>query len=249
MYYYALENIQKNIEKSTITYISGGKIGDFIQQLSVIYEKYLVDRKLAILYISNHGGEFLYGVDKAYQDLYPIVSRQPYIKEFKIHNGEPYDIDLSSWRNHAFLMFEDNYLSWMKKEYGIEWGRHKWILDIPKDPRWETKVIINTTPNRFPTLIDWGDVFQNSINDIVFVGFEPENHQHFSRVLHHIPYYCPKSMIELAIILNSCKMFVGSLSSPLSIAFGLHIPVMVGLYNNPFDFPAFCNMAKNIFEK
>ena len=230
------------------TYISGGKLGDFIQQMSVIYEKYLSDNIPAVLYIVNKGDDFRHGVETAYKDLYDIVSIQPYIKEFKIYNGEPYDIDLSEWRKHTNPFWHgDNYLGWMKKEYDVDWGKNKWLLNIPTDPVWENKIVINTTRNRFPTMIDWNKIFEeNNKDEFVFVGFEQEDYNHFTTCVREIPVYYVSSLNELCVIINSCKTFIGSLSSPLSLAFGLHAPLIIGLYNNPFDFPAFSTMGKNI---
>lgn len=214
-----------------LTYISGGKIGDFIQQMSVIYEKYQVNKQPATLYISDRGDNFQSGVNKAYEDLHPIVSVQPYIKEFKIHQGEPYDMDLSSWRQHA------------------DWGKHKWLLNIPTYEAWKDKVIINTTQNRFPMMVDWEQLFgRHPTEKIMFVGFEKKEHSHFIRTIHHIPFYRPQSLMEMCVLINSCKFFVGSLSSPLSIALALHTPHQIGLYNNNdrFDLPTFYKIGRNI---
>lgn len=235
--------------RKPLTYVSGGKIGDFIQQMSVIYENYRRDKQPASLFISERGDDFQYGIHQAYKDLHPIVSAQPYIEEFKIHQGEPYDVDLSSWRRHADFNFQDNYMEWMKKEYDVVWGKHKWLLNIPTHEAWEDKVVINTTQNRFPTMVDWETLFdRHPIEDIVFVGFEKKEHLHFTRTIHHIPFYRPPSLMEMCMLLNSCKLFVGSLSLPLSMALGLHIPHKIGLYNDAdmFDLPAFSTMGRNI---
>jgi len=242
----------KQMIKKPLAYVSGGKIGDFIQQMSVIYEKYQANQQPATLYISDRGDTFQYGVQKAYEDLYPIVSAQPYIQEFKIHQGEPYDVDLSSWRRHAVFKFKDNYLEWMKKEYDVDWGKHKWLLNMPTLEAWKDKVVINTTRNRFPTMVDWETVFdEHPIEKIMFVGFEKKEHLHFTKIIHHIPFYRPPSLMDMCVILNSCKLFMGSLSLPLSIALGLHAPHKIGLYNdvNMFDLPAFYSMERNMPSK
>jgi len=234
-------------------YISGGKLGDFIQQMSIIYERFLLDKKPAILYISERGDKFRHGVKRAYTDLLPIVSKQPYIKEFKIHNGEQYDIDLSRWRRHIYVdkKFMDDYLTWMKKEYNIDWGKNKWIFDIPCDAIWKDKIVINTTSYRFPDIIDW-KIFFNRIDygNILFVGFDKNEHDHFVKNAHKINYYCPHSLEELFTIINSCKLFIGSLSAPLSIAFSIHTPTKIGFYKhtkrNFNDYKHFHNIGQNI---
>jgi hypothetical protein len=84
----------------SIIYISGGLLGDFIHQLSIINEVYIKTKKKGVLYIANIGDTFRNGLDKTYNDLYEIVILQEYIEDFKIYNNEKYDIDLSIWRSY-----------------------------------------------------------------------------------------------------------------------------------------------------
>ena len=52
-----------------IIYISGGLLGDFIHQLSVINEKYLETGRKGVLYISTSVGDgFRFGIGRAYSD-------------------------------------------------------------------------------------------------------------------------------------------------------------------------------------
>lgn len=231
----------------TTTYVSGGRLGDFIQQLSIVYERFLVDKKPAIIYISNRGDAFQMGIEKSYRDLLPIVSKQPYIKEFKIHKGEPYDIDLSSWRNHIAT---DGYLEWMKKEYNIEWGKHQWLFNIPTNPIWKDCLIINTTHRRFPDMINWMILLRRcQPNKVVFVGFDDQDYQYFVQHAFNIRFHKLHSLLELCTILNSCKLFIGSLSAPLSFALGLHTKTKIGLFGkkeNHVDYKYFQHLGKNI---
>lgn len=236
----------------TRVYVSGGKLGDFIQQLSVVYERFLVDKEPAIVYISDRGDTFRFGVEKAYEDLLPIISKQPYIKEFKIHHGEPYDVDLSSWRKYTAQNPLNDYLTWMKKEYGIEWGKHKWILNISTNPIWKDKIVINTTHYRFPETFPWHLQFRRMMNPnkLVFVGFDPVDYQDFvKRTGLKVRFHKPTSIHDFCIIINSCEMFVGSLSAPLSFAFGLHARLKIGYFGqkqNHFDYQVFRTIGKFI---
>ena len=103
-----------------IKYLGGGMLGDFIQQLSIVYEKFLETNTPCILYIADHGDNFKFSVQTTFEDLLPIVSRQSYILEFKIHNDEPFDVDLSAWRES---IYDKSYIDCMKHHYGIDWGR------------------------------------------------------------------------------------------------------------------------------
>lgn len=239
-----IEN-KKTSKQETVSYVSGGKFGDFIQQLSIIYERFLLDKRPAVLYISNRGDHFTYGVKKAYKDLFPIVSKQHYIKEFKIHQGEPFDVDLSSWRHRITngVDFIDNYILWMKYEYNIDWGKHKWILDIPKCPFWEDTIIVNTTNNRFPDNIDWHAFPRQKL---VFIGFNKDGYNYFVKNVFSIHFHQVQTLYEMCIILNSCKIFIGSLSAPLSLAFGLHSPFKIGFQKNHYEYGLFRCIQDNI---
>ena len=102
-----------------IRYLSGGKLGDFIHQLSVIQENYIKTGIKAILYISNTEDHFTFGVERAYNDIKKFILAQPYIHEFKIHNGEQYDINLSDWRYNT-LLFHVNWHELFKSQYNVE---------------------------------------------------------------------------------------------------------------------------------
>lgn len=233
----------------TTTYVSGGKLGDFLQQLAVVYEKYLVDQEPAIVYISDRGDPFRFGVEKAYNDLLPIVSRQPYIKEFKIHEDEPYDVDLSSWRRHTVREPLNNYVTWMKQEYDIEWGKNQWIFNIPTDPNWKDKIVINTTHYRFPDTFSWQDYFSKTDpNKLMFVGLEDVDYEDFVRRTGlKICFFKPHSFYDFCIIIQSCELFVGFLSAPLSFAFAIHAPLKIGYFQeNPYDAHIFRNIGQHV---
>lgn len=235
-----------------ISYVSGGKLGDFIQQLSVIYEKFLMDGKHAILYLSDRGDSFRHGIQQAYTDLQPLISRQSYIQEFKIHQGEPYDVDLSSWRRHIGQTTPENFVMWIKKEYGVDWGKHPWLCNIPNDPKWKDKVVVNTTHYRFPDSDKWISNLRSYPKDkLVFVGFDAaEYHDFVRRTRLKIHFHRPASLWDFVVILHSCLFFTGSLSMPLSVAFGLSTPCEIGfVVSNEYEYNIFQNLQQNMKKK
>ena len=102
------KNIRHIFEFKPIVYISGGLLGDFVHQLSIINENFLRTGRKGILYIANIGDTFRFGVSRAYADTFPIVSKQIYIKTYAVHNNERYDVNLSNWRQSELL----NKTSW-----------------------------------------------------------------------------------------------------------------------------------------
>ena len=120
----------------SIVYISGGALGDFIHQLSVIYEVYLKTGKKGILYISSIArnlNEFIFGLEKTYNDTYKLITNQKYIESYHIHNNEPYDINLSSWYINQPLCI-NNWNTIFSAEYNVNWCNNKY-LDIEYDSK------------------------------------------------------------------------------------------------------------------
>lgn len=215
------------------TYIAGGLLGDFIQQLSVINEVYLDTGRKGILYIANIGDSFRLGLENAYKDTYELVSRQPYIAEYKIYAREPeIETDLSTWRNSR-LLFKTSWYEIFKSTYKVEWGTHIWLTGIDTDTKWADKVVINTTEHRFTNHIDYREIMTKyGAENCIYVSFNSAEYEGFKARtgITGITRYIPGSLMELAIIINSCNLFIGSLSAPLSIAHALYKNRIMGLY-------------------
>jgi len=224
----------------SIIYISGGLLGDFIHQLSIINEVYIKTKKKGVLYIANIGDTFRNGLDKTYNDLYEIVILQEYIEDFKIYNNEKYDIDLSIWRSYPA---RDNIYNIFKKIYNVEWGKNKWLNNIPKLKEWENKTIVNTVQYRFPEKSFFYPLINADLTNFVYVSIFKNEYEYFvNKTNLQISYYSPKSLIELCIILNSCERVLGSLSAPMSIATALHKKCIYGLRDNQEDEICFGNL-------
>lgn len=212
-----------------IIYINGGFLGDFIQSLSVICENfYETGGRKGILYISNIDHDFNNGIENTYNDIYPVIKNQKYIQEFKIYNNEHYDINLSIWRK-SNLVHKTNWYNIYNTTYNVNWGKHKW-LEIPYNDKWKDKVIINTTNYRFPHDIDFNLLNELYPNNLIYVSSNNDNYEYFkNKIQLDMEYYQVNNFLELATIINSCKLFVGSLSAPLTIAHALHKERICGL--------------------
>lgn len=234
---YNLDNADKlKYGMEHMTYIAGGLLGDFIQQLSVINEVYLDTGRKGILYIANIGDSFRMGLENAYKDTYDLVSKQEYIAEYKIYTGEPgieIEADLSAWRKSR-LLFKTSWYEIFKSVYKVEWGTHPWLTGINTDTKWADKVVINTTEHRFTNHIDYREIMAKyGADNCIYVSFNSAEYDGFKARtgLTSITRYTPGSLMELAIIINSCKLFIGSLSAPLSIAHAMYKPRIMGIFS------------------
>lgn len=210
-----------------IIYISGGLLGDFIHQLSVINEKYLETGRKGVLYISRSVGDtFRYGVQQAFQDTYPIIIKQQYIEDYKIHNGEPHDVNLSYWRNTPLNTHWNNVYN---NVYRVPWGTHPWLtldntVDIP--PHIEGKVLFccSTMNERYPRSIDFHKLFEPYGKDnVVFITQNKGEYDSFlNRTGITLPLWMPSSLTEMIVAIGKSALFIGNLSSPMTYAYAFH---------------------------
>jgi hypothetical protein len=218
-------DIKNFFDFNPIKYKSAGRLGDFLNQLSVICENYYKTGRKGELYIYNF--EFVFSIEHTYTDTYNAIISLNFIKNYKMYNGETIDIDLSIWRNnlHTSMINKENWFHIYSKVYDVNWGKHQWLTS-QIDPTWNDKIIINITPYRFMSqscIVKLIDAIKDKINDCIFISNEKEHYDHFSKNTGlNIEYYKPKNFEETVIIVNSCKIGYFGLSSMAVIANALH---------------------------
>ena len=227
------KNNRTTFEFTPIIYINGGMFGDFIQSLSVINEKFYETGRKGNLFIGNKGDKFRNGIENTYNDTYQTIIKQKYINEYKIHNNQSYDIDLTIWRNNPNL-HRLNWYELYKDTYKVEWGKHIW-LDSTHDEKWNDIILINTTHYRWTNTIDY-TLLKNKFSKLVFISSDINEYNFFIKKTNlTIPFYQFTSFSDLCIAIKSCKLFVGSLSAPLSIAHAFNKDRIIGLCDCLFD--------------
>jgi hypothetical protein len=228
-------NISENtdisiFEFSPITYISGGMFGDFIQSLSVINEQFYETGKKGILYISERGDVFRNGLKNTYNDTYGLMINQKYIKAYKIHNNESYDIDLTIWRDCPNL-YKVNWYNLYKETYKVEWGKHPWIY-VAYDEKWKDVILINTTDYRWTNNIDFQLLQTKYPGKLMYISSDINQYNIFTyKSKINIPFYKFNNFFDLCSAIKSCKLFIGSLSAPLTIAHAVHTDRIIGICN------------------
>jgi len=225
---------------SPIIYISGGAFGDFIQQLSIINEFFLISGRKGILYIVNIPGDnFRHGIENVFNDTYDMVSSQTYIKEYKIYNNEKFDINLSGWRNTPG-MYTINWYTIFKTYYGVEWGCHNWI-NIPQhltntnclqnsDYKIKDIIFINDTSRRPIVSIDFNKLYLKHGKKLMFISGNQQDYIDFKkRTGLDIDMYNSTKFVDLCNALYHCKMLIGGLSSLLAIAHSMNVRRIVAI--------------------
>ena len=221
------QSIEK-FELPTIHYVIGGMFGDFIHSLSVINENFYETGRKGMLFIADGfgGDHFRNGVENTFNDTYEIIKKQRYIKDYQKYNHQEIHINLNSWRIKSNV-FSQNWYQTYKQSYNIEWGKHKW-LDVNLDKKWENTVLINTVDYRFSENIEMNDLLlKYSLNDCKFCFISHDENQYLFFINKYnlnkdsIDFYKFDDFISLCTIINSCKLFIGGMSSPLAIACSL----------------------------
>ena len=220
-----------------ISYLSGGLLGDFIHQLSIINEKYKCTGRKGILYISdNVGSSFQRGCHVAYSELYNIIIAQDYIADFRIHEGEQYDINLSSWRQ-SLLLNKANYRDIFHDEYQINWATNPW-LHVDPDIEFQTVTLVSHSDKRWSSSLDYKAFFEPHLSNgkVIFIAFlEDEYISFISKTGINIPFHHASTIYDMASAIRGCRYFIGNLSSPLSFAVACHVPCTAIINDNQSD--------------
>lgn len=214
------ESDTKLYEFEPLRYVAGGLLGDFNQSLSVVCEMFHKTGRKGIVYLShNMGGDnFRFGLETAFLDTKDLVSSQKYIQEYKVYNGESFDINLNTWRKNP-LLYKASWYDIYKSEYNIEWGAHPWI-HVPENPEFKDCVLISVTNTREITNIDWAQLSKIYPGSIYFISQDETDYLNFVlRFRFVFPFIKVKNHFELVRAISSCKLFIGGLSSPLTFAF------------------------------
>jgi len=244
-----VSNNDKNIVHSDnyITYISGGKLGDFIFQLGVIHANYIKTGKKGILYISDIGDKFLKGVETAYNDTRDFVKAQDYIHAYHIYNGESYEINLSSWRDIVFT----NNINWYElfyKSYHITFGVMPWITHIPIDESLHDIILIAHSIHRENKVVNMNTLLNSyEQTKMRFICFNEKEYISFSsRYNISMPSIICNNLMDLLVSINSCKLFIGNFSAPFTCAIALHkkcIGITPTDHKHELDIRLFRNMT------
>lgn len=219
----SIEEAKLSVQNNKISYIAGGRLGDFILQLSVIKMNYIKTGKKGILYLADIGDKFIRGLDIAYNDTKEIVLKQDYISDYKIYNGEKCEINLSSWRNIVFSN-ELNWINLFRTTFNVDVGILKWIENIPIKPELQGKILISHSIQRDNDNINLTELLSKyDTSSLHFICLDDEEYKNFiNKTDLNIPYTICDDLMELFVSINSCELFIGNFSAPLCVALSLH---------------------------
>jgi len=233
-----------------ITYVTGGRLGDFIHTLWVVKQKWLeTNEKGCVLLSQGFGSDrFARGVDATFEELYPIVSKQPYIETFKLFKEKSLPegcVNLNSWRR-CRLIHRHNWDTVFSDTYKInKTDNDKGWIEYETDNKWKDTVVIHQSLERIDPNFEWESILKN--NKCTFVTCNLTEYETF-KYKNIVDVYVAKDLSEIVTIIGSCKTFCGNHSGPLAIAVALgknaYLQFQIDCINK-----SYVNMRSNIFYK
>jgi hypothetical protein len=161
----------------------------------------------------------------------PLLMTQEYISDVRVYNGEPtINLDdimkapinvpygyIPRWYFYIFPdMACDLSKPWLHLDERIK------LLD-------KGVILINRSARYHNPNIDY-KFLEKYANRIIFIGLDDE-WKSFCRVFFEVRHYKVQNFLELGIMINSCKFFIGNQSFPYSIAEGLKVPRLLELFS------------------
>jgi len=219
-----------------IRYLSCGKLGDLIFNLSVINEIFLQSGKKGILFLNEHPEKFQFSLEKTYNDIKNIILSQKYIQDIKIYDGtSEIDINLNIWRNSPYLSNNNWSVIYNKtyEKYNIEWGKHIW-LDLPKNDKYKEFIFVFHSTRRMNTNISYRNFIKKTERKVYFITTDITEYIPFKNVLNCEPLIFD-DLYEYCVALNSCHMMITNTSFPLCISMGLGRSTIGILPNYPIS--------------
>jgi hypothetical protein len=241
-------NIKEVYDYEPIKYISAGRLGDFLNQLSVICEIFYETGHKGLLYIVDK--DFTYKIEHTYMDTYETIVNQKYIKGYQMYKGEKYDIDLSYWRRNynvsqTFKQIFDN-------NYKIDWAKHTW-LTAKFDDKWANKTIIYITPYRFLSKNALQKLKNVGINneEFVFITTDVQHYEYFiQKTGFSIGCYVTNTFDELVTIINSCKFAYLGMTSFAVVANSLKKKhILIGNPGPDYNYNKFLGILPNVVDE
>lgn len=215
--------------EKTKNYICGGRLGDFIHALYVIMCQYETTNVKGNIYITDqlqYGGDgFSTTLQQTYEELYPIVIKQSYIKSFEIYNNQVIDVNLNHFR-YSNKLYNASWLEIMSSTFGVTLLEKPWI-QVDTDDKYKNIILIHQSSNTSRKLNKFLPILENIIknNNCLFITCNKSEYEAF-KFKHLIPLELKSTLYEMYVAINSCKMFIGNQSSPLAMAYSLFKPLI-----------------------
>jgi len=210
-----INKIRSALNKKEINFCHSGHLGDIIYSLPVILS--LSKKKKCNLYIKldDSGGNIS---QDTFDKLFPLLSHQVYINKIQVFSSENIDIDFDIFREFPFVWFSLNKIFLLMTN--INFDLTKKFLFTKKRKKYSSFIVIIRSLRRQNETVRFN--FLKKYKKIIFLGLKTE-YLSIKKQIPNIKFYECKNFLEMAEIINSCKLFIGNQSFGFSIAEALKV--------------------------
>ncbi|HZH64517.1 MAG TPA: hypothetical protein VEY10_06445 [Flavisolibacter sp.] len=221
--------------KTETAFKHSGNSGDVIYSLPAIFELSKNGKAKIYLQLNQPG---LYNLDfhplgnvmlnaKMVELLKPLLLHQPQIALVEEYKKQPIDYDLDEFRNYTFLQDRGSISRWYFNVLGISYNTSQPWLVAPKDEQYADKIVIARSHRYRSPVVDYS--FLTKYPNKLFVGVQ-EEYEDMKKAVPDIEFKPVADFLEMATIINSCKLFIGNQSFPFAIAEALKVRRLLEVY-------------------
>ena len=211
------------LDKRQVRFMHSGKSGDIIYAIPAMREmnRFGNDIELYLNIIQPHSGK----VDKHFSEktiemLLPVLQFQPYIKKSEIFSNQSIDVDMDAFRFIDIPLDRSNLASWYSFAFNVFPDLAKpWLYARKKEEYSNCIVLSKSKRYGNPNL---NRAFLKEYKDLIFLGTEDE-YKSMRTELPSLVWIKVDNFLEMADIINSCKLFIGNQSMPFAIAEALKV--------------------------
>ena len=227
--------------KKIINFSHSGHLGDLINSLPVIME--IAKKSECNLFINlykklekknvdvKHLNKEFFLTKESYNKLYPLLEIQPYLSKVQVLENDLVDIDLDYFRNLP-INFNIDSVRWYSHITGIGPDLNlPYMFKVNKNNKYSNHIIFLRSLRRQNDHITYN--FMDQYENLLFIGLYDE-YLDLKKQITKLKFYECNDFLEMAEIINSCKLFVGNLSFGYTIAEALKTPRLLESY---LDFP------------
>ena len=215
----------------TISYLQGGKLGDFIHSLCVCKHNWELTGKKADLYISNVGDNFEKEIEFTYKELKPILEKQNWLNSFQIYTGQEINYSLNSFRSSP-IIYTTNWIEiYFKTFLNIDNPpkEYSWV-ELDKDENLKDVVLVNRNMKPMSkNLTKFYDDLLLQHDKCAFICFDNEQYENFE-LKDKCPLLKVDNLYDYFVKINSCKLLISNQSGPAAWATAMNVPRIVELY-------------------
>lgn len=238
-------------EKNELNFLHSGHLGDLIYSLPLIKELsktkkcnfYIeINKKNTVEYHKHPSGNVFIN-KKTFDLLLPLIEAQQYINDVKIFEKEKtkIDIDLNFFREMPFnIIFHS--MRWYSHLTGIPINMEEKFLETNLIDDFRDKISIMRSPRYRNEYINYK--FLSSAKNLVFLGLY-EEFKDLKEEIKNLEFHNCKDFLEMAMIINSSRFFIGNLCFAYSVAEGLKKPRLLETCPN---FPVVFPIGKNAYD-